>query len=92
VRAGHDIRQTARRANHLRCWRLRVALDFKSNVGTKQPGDHTLSRLYSLLMIVHQADLFHERQIILDVPVVGDLAVLHSKNVGSDEVDRLPFA
>jgi len=43
-------------------------------------------------MIVHQADLFHERQIILDVPVVGDLAVLHSKNVGSDEVDRLPFA
>ena len=41
---------------------------------------------------LHQARLFHERKIVLQVPVVGDPPVGDPQVVDRDEVDRLTAA
>src|SRR5712675_1193651 len=44
------------------------------------------------LVDLGDADLLQQRQIVLDVPIVGDAAVLDLDEVGGDEGDRLAFA
>src|SRR5260370_37648954 len=38
---------------------------------------------------LNDPQLLQQREIVLNVPVVGDPAVLHAQNVGRDKIDRL---
>jgi hypothetical protein len=40
----------------------------------------------------NDTDLLEKCKVVLQVPVIGDLSVVHAQDVGDDEVDRLALA
>jgi hypothetical protein len=38
---------------------------------------------------LNDSQLLHQRKIVLNVPVVGNPAILHAQNVGRDEINSL---
>jgi hypothetical protein len=51
-----------------------------------------LCSLYACNSLGHDADLLEEREIVFQMPVVGDPAVVDTHDVGGCEIDRLAGA
>src|SRR5260370_20215200 len=66
-------------------WRVLTVSSFRANNILRSPVCQSRADL-------GDSHLLQQRQIVLDVPVVGDAAVLDLDEVGGDEGDRLAFA
>src|SRR5437879_8845553 len=66
-------------------WIMLTVSSFRANNILRSPACQSRADL-------GDAHLLQQRQIVLDVPIVGDAAVLDLDEVGGDEGDRLAFA
>src|SRR6266436_1546671 len=66
-------------------WRVLTISSFRADNILRSPVCHSQIDL-------SDAHFLQQRQIVLDVPIVGDAALLDLDEVGSDEGDRLAFA
>src|SRR5258708_20964139 len=66
-------------------WRELTISSFRAN-------DILRSRVFRSLIDLGDAHFLQQRQIVLDVPIVGDAAVVDLDEVSGDEGDRLTFA